>query len=236
MTPMAHHYSNGTEKSNEDLPRLHKGKRLLNPTDRVSEILFGLIMALSFTCTIGIGKSGHTEIKELLIAAISCNAAWGLVDAIMYILAVLSENSRSKNIVDFVRHSSKVEKAKEYISDALPPAVALVIETEELEQVRKRIASLPESSLSFRLTAVDFKNAVVIFLLIFFSTFPIVIPFIFIHDTQLALRLSNMIAIVLMFLCGWSLAKYVGYNKWFMSFGLTLVGIVLVLITIALGG
>ena len=149
MTPVSHHYSTDTDKIDEALSRLHKRKRLLNPTDRVSEILFGLIMALSFTCTIGIGKSGHTEIKELLIAAISCNAAWGLVDAIMYILAVLSENSRSKNIVDFVRHSSKVEKAKEYISEALPPAVALVMETEKLEQVRKRIANLPESSLSF---------------------------------------------------------------------------------------
>jgi len=236
MTPVSHHYSNDTDKIDEALSRLHKRKRLLNPTDRVSEILFGLIMALSFTCTIGIGKSGQTEIKELLIAAISCNAAWGLVDAIMYILALLAENSRSKNIVDFVRHSSKVEKAKEYISEALPPAVALVMETEELEQVRKRIANLPESSLSFRLTAVDFKNALIIFLLIFISTFPIVIPFIFIRDTHLALRISNMIAIILMFLCGWSLAKYVGYNKWLMSFGLTLVGIVLVLLTIALGG
>lgn len=236
MASTAHHFSNEEDKIKKDISRLHKRKRLLNPTDRVSEILFGLIMALSFTCTIGIGKSGQTEIKELLIAAISCNAAWGLVDAMMYILAVLAENSRSKNIIDFVRHTSKVEKAKEYISEALPPAVASVMATEELEQVRKRIASLPESSLSFRLTALDLKNALVIFLLIFISTFPIVIPFIFIPDTQLALRVSNMIAIVLMFLCGWSLAKYVGSNKWLMSFGLTLVGILLVLSTIALGG
>lgn len=236
MASTAHHFSNEEDKIKKDISRLHKRKRLLNPTDRVSEILFGLIMALSFTCTIGIGKSGQTEIKELLIAAISCNAAWGLVDAMMYILAVLAENSRSKNIIDFVRHTSKVEKAKEYISEALPPAVASVMATEELEQVRKRIASLPESSLSFRLTALDLKNALVIFLLIFISTFPIVIPFIFIPDTQLALRVSNLIAIVLMFLCGWSLAKYVGSNKWLMSFGLTLVGILLVLSTIALGG
>ena len=47
---------------------------------------------------------------------------------------------------------------------------------------------------------------------------------------------GRVFAIVLMFFCGWSLAKYVGSNKWLMSFGLTLVGIVLVLITIALGG
>ena len=35
-----------------------KFKLLLNPMDRVAEILFGLIMALSFTCSIGIANQG----------------------------------------------------------------------------------------------------------------------------------------------------------------------------------
>ena len=106
----------------------------------------------------------------------------------------------------------------------------------ELEQIRNKLANLPDPTSQVLLTTRDLKKSVMIFFLMFISTFPIVIPFIFIRDTQLALRISNMIAIVLMFLCGWSLAKYVGSNKWLMSFGLTLVGIVLVLITIALGG
>jgi len=215
---------------------ISRPKPLLNTMDRVSEILFGIIMTLTFTCSIGIANAKNTEIRQLIIAAISCNIAWGLVDAIGYIVSTIVQRSRNKTILDSVLTTSDADKARKYISDSLPPSIASVLDAEELEQIRKKLAKLPDSTLQVRLTTRDLKRSVMIFFLMFISAFPIVIPFIFIRDTQLALRISNMIAIVLMFLCGWSLAKYVGSNKWLMSFGMTLVGIVLVLITIALGG
>ena len=215
---------------------ISKPKPLLNTMDRVSEILFGIIMTLTFTCSIGIANAKNTEIRQLIIAAISCNIAWGLVDAIGYIVSTIVQRSRNKTILDSVLTTSDADKARKYISDSLPPSIASVLDAGELEQIRKKLAKLPGSALQVRLRTRDLKRSVMIFLLMFISAFPIVIPFIFIRDTQLALRISNMVAIVLMFLCGWSLAKYVGSNKWLMSFGLTLVGIILVLITIALGG
>ena len=211
-------------------------KPLLNTMDRVSEILFGIIMTLTFTCSIGIANAKNTEIRQLIIAAISCNIAWGLVDAIGYIVRTIAQRSRDRTILNSVLTTSDADKARKYISDSLPPSIASVQDAAELEQIRNKLANLPGPTLQVRLTTRDLKKSLMIFFLMLISTFPIVIPFIFIHDTQLALRISNMIAIVLMFLCGWSLAKYVGSNKWVMSFGLTLVGIVLVLITIALGG
>jgi VIT1/CCC1 family predicted Fe2+/Mn2+ transporter len=215
---------------------ISKPKPLLNTMDRVSEILFGIIMTLTFTCSIGIANAKNTEIRQLIIAAISCNIAWGLVDAIGYIVSTIVQRSRNKTILDSVLTTSDADKARKYIADSLPPSIASVLDAEELEQIRKKLAKLPGSALQVRLRTRDLKRSVMIFLLMFISAFPIVIPFIFIRDTQLALRISNLVAIVLMFLCGWSLAKYVGSNKWLMSFGLTLVGIILVLITIALGG
>ena len=215
---------------------LSKPKPLLNTMDRVSEILFGIIMTLTFTCSIGIANTKNTEIRQLVIAAISCNIAWGLVDAIGYIVRTIVQRSRNRTILNSVLTNSDADKARKDISDSLPPSIASVLETAELEQIRNKLANLPDPTSQVLLTTRDLKKSVMIFFLMFISTFPIVIPFIFIRDTQLALRISNMIAIVLMFLCGWSLAKYVGSNKWLMSFGLTLVGIVLVLITIALGG
>ena len=215
---------------------LSKPKPLLNTMDRVSEILFGIIMTLTFTCSIGIANTKNTEIRQLIIAAISCNIAWGLVDAIGYIVSTIVQRSRNRTILSSVLMTSDADKARKDISDSLPPSIASVLEVADLEQIRKKLANLPDSALQVRLTRRHLKKSVMIFLLMFISTFPIVIPFIFIRDTQLALRISNMIAIVLMFLCGWSLARYVGSNKWLMSFGMTLVGIILVLITIVLGG
>lgn len=214
---------------------LTTSKSLLNPLDRVAEILFGLIMALSFTCSIGITNRGPAEIRQLLTAAISCNLAWGIVDATMYLIGVLAQKSRSKTILDSV-HNSSQEKARESISEVLPSVVVSAIGTEGLEQIRKEVISLPDASNDVGLTFQDVKKALAIFFLIFVSTFPVVIPFVFVDDTKVALRISNLIAIVMMFLCGWSVAKYVGFNKWKMSIAIVLIGIVLVAITIALGG
>ena len=135
-----------------------------------------------------------------------------------------------------VRNSSQTVKAREYISDALPPDVASAIGTEGLEEIRNKLTGMPGTAIDVRLKLQDIKESIAIFLLIFISTFPVVIPFVFIHDTKLALRISNLVAIVMMFFCGWSVATYVGYNKWKMSIAIILIGIMLVAVTIALGG
>ncbi len=213
-----------------------KSKRLLNPVERISEVLFGLIMALTFTCTISVAEASRLEVKSTLIAAIGCNIAWGLVDAVMYILGILTERGRGKTILQFLKTTSQVETAKEYIAEALPPIIASVTDDKQLESLRKSLANIPEEKLKIRLTWDDFKIAIGIFLLVFISTFPVVIPFLLVNDPQLALRLSNLVAVVLMFICGWLLAQYGGYNRILTSLTLTLIGVGLVALTILLGG
>jgi VIT1/CCC1 family predicted Fe2+/Mn2+ transporter len=82
----------------------------------------------------------------------------------------------------------------------------------------------------------DFKTALGIFLLVFLSTFPVAIPFVFIKDVRLALRISNGIAILLLFLGGWNLARYSGHRKFRTGLIMALIGIGMVLLTILLGG
>ena len=211
-------------------------KSLLNPVERISEILFGLIMALTFTCTISVAEADNNEVRNTLIAAIGCNIAWGIVDAVMYILAALAERGRSKTILQLVRTTDKVETAKGYIADALPPVIASVMDDSQLESMRKSLIALPDNNIKVRLTKDDLKIAFCIFLLVFISTFPVAIPFLLVKDPQVALRVSNLVAIVLMFLCGWFLAKYGGYNKLLASLAMTLIGVGLVALTISLGG
>ena len=217
------------------MEEIGSSKLLLNPMDRAAEILYGLIMALTFTCSISIVNARQTEIRQLLFGALGCNLAWGLVDAVMYLIGVLARRNRNKIIFEAVQNSEKT-KARKYIADALPPVINSVMETEGLEQIRNKLTNLANTTASVKLTANDIKKAIALFLLIVISTFPVVVPFVFIHDTKVALRVSNAIAIIMMFLCGWSVAKYVGFSKWIMSIALTIIGIILVVITIALGG
>jgi len=222
--------------TDHDVIEPKKSKRLLNTVDRISEILFGLIMALSFTCTISVATADGAEVRDMLIGAIGCNLAWGLVDAIMFLLTGLAERGRGKIILHFVRKTKEEEKARELIGDALPPVVTSALDTDHMESIRKALLKIPESSLRVRLTMTDLKMALGIFLLVFVSTFPVALPFTFIHDVNRALRVSNAVAIALMFIAGWLLAKYSGYNKWLMGVGMILLGVVLVGLTIVLGG
>ncbi len=217
-------------------PEVSKSRSLLNPVDRISEILFGLIMALTFTCTISVAEANSAEVKDTLIAAIGCNIAWGLVDAVMYILSTLAERGRSKTILHFVRTTNQVERARDHIAEALPPVIASVTGDEQLEAIRKRLLNIPESEIKVKLTMSDVKTAFGIFLLVFISTFPVAIPFLLVKEPQLALRVSNVVAIMLMFICGWFLASYGGYNRIITSLALTVIGVALVALTISLGG
>src|SRR4051794_6286993 len=201
-------------------------RRLLNPVDRISEILFGLIMALSFTCTIRIAHVDRTDVRDELFAAIGCNTSWGLVDAIMFILTELAERRRNVTILDHVRNTNNEEKGKQFIADALPPIIASVLDNGQMEYIRKALLVVPESSIRLGVTLTDVKMAAGIFLLVFLSTFPVALPFVLTGDVQLAFHISNLVAILLLFFSGWLLAKYSGYNRWLTSLVITFIGII----------
>src|SRR5678810_846614 len=209
-TDSTHLLPNDHINDDQFVPEPYKEKRVLNPVDRISEILFGLIMALTFTCTISVAEADRAEVRDILIGAIGCNIAWGLVDAVMFILTGMAEKGRGKTILNFIRKTKNPEKAREFIADALPSVIASVLKTETLEDMRTSLLNIPGSALNTRITIKDIKTASGIFLLVFLSTIPVAVPFTFIQAVQLALRISNLIAIVLMFTCGWLLAKYGG--------------------------
>ncbi len=72
--------------------------------------------------------------------------------------------------------------------------------------------------------------------MIVLATFPIVAPYLVVSDPNLAVRLSHLIALSLLFLLGAWWGRVVGGRSIRIAAGLTLVGVALVLITIALGG
>ena len=76
---------------------------VLNPVDRVMELLFGLLMALSFTGAVSVAESGREQLREMFIAALGCNLAWGLVDAVMYLIRTVVDRGRSLTLVRTVR-------------------------------------------------------------------------------------------------------------------------------------
>jgi len=211
---------------------IRRPKRLLDPIDRVSEILFGLIMVLSFTSSISAAEEGRAGIRAMLIGALGCNFAWGLIDGIMYLMARLSE--RGQGIL--MLRAVSADEAYRRIADALPEVVSDVLGPEEYETIRQRLKQLPEAVLRSYLPKEDWLGALAVFLLVFVSTFPVVLPFIFVRDPSVALRISNGVAVTMLFLTGHAFGRYAGYRPWLVGFFMVLLGLLLVAISIALGG
>ncbi|MNR68601.1 hypothetical protein D3C85_1932610 [compost metagenome] len=62
------------------------------------------------------------------------------------------------------------------------------------------------------------------------------IPFLLIETTGTAIRVSNLVALAMLFLAGWLLARYSGGRTLLTGVVLAIVGASLILAIIALGG
>ena len=114
------------------------------------------------------------------------------------------------------------------IASVLPPA--------ELEAVRQRLLQLPEPPARAKLSLEDLRGGLGVFLLVFLSTFPVVIPFIVMRSAGPALRVSNAIAITMLFVAGCAYGKHVGRHPWLVGLSMVLLGLLLAALAMALGG
>ena len=163
-----------------------EAKRVLDPIERVSEVVFGVLMAMTFIGAMNVATAGREEVRTVMKAALGCNIAWGLTDAVMYVVAVVTERTRG---------------------DERP-----------------------------RLRARDLRGAFGVFLLVALSTFPLVVPFVFMRELAPALLASRLVAVAMLFAGGWFLARHAGGNRWLGGFALAAIGAVLLVAIVALGG
>lgn len=210
-------------------------RRVLEPIERISEVLFGLIMALAFTGTLSV-VSDESEVRTTLVGALGCNLAWGLVDAIMYLMGCLADRATERRIIAKVQQAATAEEARTAILQNLPSAVASALTDADLDRMHAALLKERMPGESMGLKREDLLGAVAVFLLVFASTIPIVVPFLFLQDAWTALRISNAIAVAMMLFAGYAFGQLTGYRPWLTAAAMVLLGCLLVALTIALGG
>ena len=215
---------------------LRFSKRVLEPNERISEVLFGLIMVLTFTGSLSVAEAGRDDVRTMLIGALGCNLAWGIIDGVFYLMGCLSEQGRSLRSWRALKKAAAPEEAHRVIAGALPPLVAATLGPAEYESMRQKLVQLPEPPSRPRLRKDEWLGALAVFLWVFLTTFPVAIPFILMHNLGRAMRVSNAIAIVLLFLAGFAFGRIVEYRPWLTGLAMVVLGGVLVGVTMALGG
>jgi len=215
---------------------IKSSKRVLDPIDRISEVLFGLIMVLTFTGSLSVAGVGREDIRTMLLSALGCNLAWGIIDGILYLMGCLADKGKGLMALRAVRKASDPQKAQRLLAGALPPVLASVLQPAEFASICQRLKDLPEPPERARLGSSEWLGALGVFLLVFLSTFPVAIPFMVMKSPHLALRVSNIIAVMLLFLAGFQFGRISGRRPWVMGVCMVGLGAALVGLTMALGG
>lgn len=209
---------------------------VLSPVDRVSEFLFGLYMALTFVGAVSVAESARADIRAMLAAALGCNLAWGLADAVMYLVRTITDRGRLLTLVRSVRAAADAESGRRLIAASLSRATAGLVSDTEIEAIRGRVIALPSVPERPRLEGKDLVAALAVFLLVVASTFPVALPFMLFDDVGTAKTMSRAVALVLLFVGGLALGRYAGYGGWKAGFLMAGLGAALVAAIIALGG
>jgi VIT1/CCC1 family predicted Fe2+/Mn2+ transporter len=213
--------------------------RYLSPGDSLSEILFGLIMTLTFTLGAGIlVRENPDAARELLIATVGCNVAWGIIDGLMYLAGERFERGRRARIADVIRGEASEEAAARILATELDEFLGRVTEESDRAFLYRKIARSIRSSepAQARFTREDVYGAVASFWLVFFSSIPAALPYVFLDEAWVALRLSNAILIGLLFGIGYRWARHTNLPPKRVGFALMVGGLAMVLVAIALGG
>src|SRR5688572_6258391 len=162
-------------------PRSSLMHRYLDPASSLGEIMFGLIMTLTFTLGAGIiiDDEGAQGARDLLIALIGCNIAWGVIDAAMYLMTELFTRGKRRRVAEAVRSAPDERGSVAVVAKELDQYFEDVAHGEERDALYQRVAAKVRNAVipPNRLTKADLMGAFTSFWLVVLASAPAAIPF-----------------------------------------------------------
>ncbi|ANL71748.1 hypothetical protein AMC83_CH01756 [Rhizobium phaseoli] len=214
--------------------------KIIDPGDALGEVLFGLIMAL--TLTVGsrlVFEEEGLDVHELIVATIGCNVAWGIIDAVLFVLGTTFYKSRRLRLFRQIKAAGNESEALTVLANEFPikkaPFSAKAADTDALYRSLLTLTRRADP-VKVSLSEGDLSAAIAVFLLVSATAIPAVLPFFLLEDAHLALRVSNLFLIMLLFVTGYAWAKFSGSRPLQAGMTMTCLGLLLVAIAIALGG
>jgi VIT1/CCC1 family predicted Fe2+/Mn2+ transporter len=215
-------------------------QRYLDPGEALGEVLFGLIMVLSFTVGARLlATEEGFDTTELVVGAVGCNIAWGVIDGVLFVLGNLFHRSQRARFYRSLRSAPNEAEALAAVREEFGlEDEPLAIRPEDRARLYEAILTLSAHAAPARarLLRRDFSSALTVFLLVSTAALPGVIPFLLLEDSDLALRVSNAVLILLLFLGGYRWGYYTDARPWRVGLTVMFLGVAMVLVAVALGG
>lgn len=221
--------------------------RLVDPVDRLVEGIYSVLIVLTFTLAFDVFQA-HTEqganfvsavVFQLFVAALGCAIAWGLIDGVMYVLTSMFERGEQRRLFLAIHDAANEEAGLALLAERLDDTYAEIATTEErnahYRDLYTRLRNVAPRAVGFKKE--DFAGALGVALVAVLAALPVVLPLLLAPiNPLLAVRLSNLAAIGMLYWMGHSWGKHVGGVPWKVGLALMLIGIVMVSVAIPLGG
>ena len=204
-----------------------------------SEPMFGVIMVVCFTSILrAYPIIAEKVIGTVLLSALFCCVAWGLVDGIFYAWEAHYELDRKRKLLALVQAPNDPKEARELVEDDLGDTIVDLMDEKDKEQiyqiVEKNVSGIDLGRVSIK---EDIVTVLIAFGLVVGSSIIVMLPFLLFSPVMTALTISNITGIFLLFVMGFWREEDKRITKKLITGGLTaLVALIITIVTIVLGG
>jgi hypothetical protein len=212
--------------------------RYLDPTERLDELLFALIMVLSITLGVTLATDEGGSASQVVWTIVGCNLAWGLIDGCMHIVTRLFDRSSKARLVQALRSGGSQAEQVATVGSVLDDQLSALTSADERRVLYLKIASRLRGAevQRTRVAAEDVYGGLAIVWLMVLATIPAIVPFLFISERFVAARVSNGLVLLTLFAAGYGFARSIHANPWMLGWSTAVFGLAMVLIVVMLGG
>ncbi|MGL4649657.1 MAG: VIT1/CCC1 transporter family protein [Caldilineaceae bacterium] len=219
--------------------------RYLDPLDAIVELIYGVLIVMTFTMAVGAldlrlvpEETVMAQMRSLLLAALGCAIAWGLIDAVVYLMTCVAERNHAAKVLRDVQAAETPAEQAEVVADAMEDQLVTITDEAERQEIYANVAQRlqrvePDPSW---IELEDVQGAIAIFLVALVATIPVVLPLLFGSDPFLAMRVSNALSLTILFLAGDWWAKQTGTKPVRTGLVVAALGLFVVTIAIPMGG
>jgi hypothetical protein len=221
--------------------------RLLDPIDRLVEGIYSVLIVLTFTLATRAvqTQTGQAQLEgwdtamQLFVAAAGCAIAWGLIDGAMYALTCLFERGKDRRRYRLISSAHSLEEGVAVLASELDDDMGSLATSEERRRVYvalyERLRTSPPPRVGFE--RADFAGALGTFLVAAGAALPVLLPLVlFPNNAALGIRVSNLVAFVMLFGMGYRWGQYAGGKPLVLGLMLLILGLLMVAVAIPLGG
>jgi hypothetical protein len=219
-------------------------ERHLDPLDTLLAAVYGTMIVMMFTISVHLyspemaAQPTRSDVHSLFGAAVTSALTWAFIDAVIYLIGSMAERDQTGRFIRAVQKAPSREDAVVEVTELLGDRLYDVTDDAE----RTVLASAIVNQLNKRtpqtggITRDDLLAAFALFTAMAAGTLPMSLPLLLIPDPDSAIRMSNAVAILSLFVMGYLWARYAGVRPVRTGLIIAMVGTLLVFVAILFGG